>query len=388
MKVCFWATTFQSDIQTLAYFLAEQPGFEVVAAIDHPESYRMDTISSVRPFPAGLLDRQAGETKRFLKAFKPDLLVVDNHLPGYRIANKILVIWHGYGWRMDDISGMRKQLKKHVGDVTRPNPNFIWQAFGDADRDYTVRHRKIAPENVVAFGSAYADVLLPKSDFASRFNRANVAHGYTVDVVNKPTVLIGMTWHYGGLLGQFGDEILLLDKMLRHLGLRDATVIFRMHDRMRYDKTYLEAIEEMLRRHPHAQLKFKDEYPDSLMDILVSDVMVTNFSSFANAFYYTHKPCVHIHPVADSSDDAVIRQYKGGRVREKKLKSSDELWKMPLAENGGLTATSFELLLAHLDRALDEPACCETPAKRFIEKYIANTDGRTCERIRAALVNW
>jgi hypothetical protein len=388
MKICFWATTFQSDIQTLAYHLADRPDFDVVVAMDRPEVYKRDVVSRIRPFPARLVDRRARGTKQLLKQLGADVLVVDNHLPGFRIADKILVIWHGFGWRMDDISGMRKQLKKHVGDVTRPNPNFIWQAFGEWDGRYTVKHRKIAAENVVPFGSAYSDVLSPGSALVERFDPKEVADGYRVDVVSKKTVLVGMTWHHGGLLGQFGDETALLDQMLDHLRKRDVSVIFRMHDRPRYEKAYLDTIESMIARHSHAQLKFKDQSPDSLVDILVGDVLVTNFSSFANAFYYTHKPSVHIHPTATSDRQLYMRHYKRGRVRLEKLSSEEALWKLPAEENGGLVATSFEALLAHLDRALDDPGCCEEAAGRFIEKYITKRDGRTCDRIRSALLDW
>ena len=83
-----------------------------------------------------------------------------------------------------------------------------------------------------------------------------------------------------------------------------------------------------------------------------------------------------------------MRHYRRGRVHLEKLHSLADLWKLPAEENGGLVATSFVALRALLDRALDEPTCCEIAAKSFIEKHITKRDGNTCGRIREALLHW
>ena len=388
MRVCFWATSFQSDIQTVAYDLAENPQFEVVVAMDNPEAYRQDAIWRVRPFPGRLIDRRQPDIKKVLTAFKADVMVVDNHLPSFTVAPRIMVLWHGYGWRKDDISGMRKALRKHVGKVTVANPRFTWQAFGPDDRRFTIDHRRIHEDNVVALGSPYSDLLLPDSGFRSRFDKRTVADCFNVDIVGRKTVLIGMTWHYGGLLGGFGDELDLLAELLEHISQREANVVFRMHDRHRYAPDYLAAIEALVSKRSGVMLKFKSESPDSLVDILVSDVLITNFSSFANLYYYTHKPCLHIHPFSSPAQSLVLRKFTRGKVQEKRIASSDDIFKMSPEDNGGLLAHTFGDLLDHIDTALDTPSVVAAAARSFIERHITAADGRTCARVGSALLDW
>ena len=199
MKVCFWSTSFQADSQALACYLASQPDFEVVVAMDHPRAYREEAVESILPFTGVLLDRQAPSTRKTLKKFGADVVIVDNHAPTFKIAPRVLVLWHGFGWRVDDISGMRADLRNLVGDVTAPNPNFRWQAFGDWDRNYTINHRRIARENVVTLGSAYSDLLLPSSPARQALDASETANGCAGDFEDRKTVLVGATWHHSGL---------------------------------------------------------------------------------------------------------------------------------------------------------------------------------------------
>jgi hypothetical protein len=48
-------------------------------------------------------------------------------------------------------------------------------------------------------------------------------------------------------------------------------------------------------------------------------------------------------------------------------------------------AKDFETLMAHVDRALDEPGCCSEAAQAFLDRHMLGADGRTCERVHAAL---
>ena len=65
--------------------------------------------------------------------------------------------------------------------------------------------------------------------------------------------------------------------------------------------------------------------------------------------------------------------------------SADYVWKLPPEENGGLLARTFDELLGHLDRSLQDPTCCRDLARRFIERHMAPVDGHTCERIADAI---
>jgi hypothetical protein len=388
MKICFWSTTFQADNQTLACYLANEPGFEVLAAIDEPAAYRREPGAALLPFRGELIDRKGWFAERTIRRFQPDVVVVDNHLPEARLAPRVFVLWHGFGWRMDDISGMRRQLSKLVGDVTVPNDQFRWQAFGDWDRDFTVSHRRIAAENVLALGSAYSDVLLPGSALQRSFDRRTVADAYPFDVASGKTVLLGMTWHHGNLLGHWGDEPALMDTLFSHLRSRGANVIFRLHDRARYSPQYIKELGRLTQQHTNVHVKFKSENPDSLADLLVSDVMISNYSSFANAFYYTGKPCIHIDPVDASATELVWRRFRGGQVSEEPVEGLDAIWKLRPDVHGGLRASSFDQLLAQVDQALADPSCCEAASRSFVDQYIHGADGTTCRRIADVLQAW
>ena len=251
MRICFWTTSFQADNQALASYLSRQPGVEVLVALDEPETYRGEAVSELLPIRARFLDRQGRDTPAEIEAFAPDCLIVDNHLPKQRLAEHLYVLWHGYGWRVDDLSTMKRQLHKLVGSVDRPNSNFRWHAFGPWDWSYRTQHSGFAEENVIALGSAYSDLLLPESPSAPRVDPISVQVHYDIDLT-RPTVLMGMTWHHGGALGHWGNDAELHDQLARAIGDAGANLLIRMHDRHRYAPEDVARMLELAARYPHA----------------------------------------------------------------------------------------------------------------------------------------
>lgn len=387
MRVCFWSTTFQADNQAFAYYLSEQPGVDVVVAMHKPDLYAREAIHEVIPFRGRFLDAEAPRTRREIEAFAPDVVIIDNHLPSFPIARRLFVLWHGFGWRIDDLSVMRKQLARFVGDVTRKNDRFRWHAFGEWDRRYRIEHSKLAPENVLALGSTYSDWLLADGPVRRGFDRAKVQPSYTIDL-SRQTVLVALTWHHGGSLGHWGDEAELLGRVFDHIQHRGANVLVRMHDRHRYDTAYLDMMERLVRNRTAVQLKFKSSAPDSFVDLLVSDVMVSNYSSILNGFYFTGKPSVHIDPADSGEARPYYRKWQGGKVRKIRVDGPAQLWKLDPGEIGGLRARSFPELLSELDEALSAPNCCAEQARAFCARYIESVDGRTCERTLNTLRAW
>lgn len=387
MRICFWATSFQADNQALASSLSREPGVEVLVALDGAERYQLEPVWKLLPFRGRLLERQAGSTLEAIEEFAPDCLIVDNHLPKKRLAEKLYVLWHGYGWRKDDLSTMKRELKKLIGDVEKPNPSFRWHAFGPWDQAYRSEHSGLAPENVVAGGSAYSDLLLPNARASVQLDPAAVQGNYSIDL-RRPTVLLGMTWHHGGALGHWGDDEMLHEALAQHIGRKGANLLIRMHDRHRYEVADIRRMEALAARHAHVQLKFKSSSPDSLVDLLVSSVMLSNYSSFLNAFYHTGKASVHIHPVAPQGHANYRRELRWGRLRVKKVDDAMASWKLPPTEVGGLIAHSFEELLAAVNRCLDEPTCCSELARSFNERHVTRADGATCQRITSYLQQW
>ncbi len=387
MRICFWATSFQADNQALASHLSRQPGVDVLVALDAPETYRREAVSELLPIRGRWLDRRDRGALDDIAAFSPDCLIVDNHLPKQRLAKNIYVLWHGYGWRVDDLGTMKRQLHKLVGNVERSNPHFRWHAFGPWDWSYRTQHSGFAEENVIALGSAYSDLLLPESPAAVLIDPASVQDHYTIDLA-RPTVLMGMTWHHGGALGHWGDDAALHEQLADAIGKSGANLLIRMHDRHRYAAADVERMVALAARHPHVQLKFKDTSPDSLVDILMSSVMISNYSSFLNAFYHTGKPSIHIDPIARGGSANYRRDLKWGRLWTRKASDPMASWKLPPDDVGGLVAHDFSQLLAALSRSLAEPACCADLARDFNRRHITQADGRTCARITTYLRDW
>lgn len=387
MKICFWATSFQADNQAFASYLAAQPGIEVVVALDDPERYRQEPVWKVLPFPGRLLDRRASSTANEIEGYGPDCLIVDNHLPKRRLAPRIYVLWHGYGWRVDDLSTMKRELARLVGPVDVPNPRFRWHAFGPFDRSYRVERSGLDRANVVALGSAYSDILLPGAPRQVRLDPSAVQAHYRIDL-SRPTVLLGMTWHHGGALGHWGDDEALHESLARHLKERGANLLIRMHDRHRYEAADVTRMEKLAARHDNVMLKFKSASPDSLVDVLVSAVMISNYSSFLNAFYHTGKPSIHIDPSVRDGAPSYQRNLRWGRVWLKKVADPRATWKLPPSDVGGLVAHDFSELLEAVDRALDDRDCCSELAQSFNRRHVTNPDGHTSERMTAELGRW
>lgn len=386
MKICFWATSFQADNQALASHLCREPGFEVTVALDDPEGYRREPVWDVLPFGGRLLDRRASSTPDAIEALKPDCLIVDNHLPKRRLAPRMYVLWHGYGWRVDDLSTMKRELSKLIGPVEAPNPHFRWNAFGPIDRSYRIEHSGLDAQNVAAGGSPYSDLLIPGAPRRVALDPAAVQAHYRIDL-RRPTLLLGMTWHHGGALAHWGDDQMLHEELAAHLARRGANLLIRMHDRHRYEAADIARMERLSARHPNVQLKFKSSSPDSLVDVLLSSAMISNYSSFLNAYYHTGKPSLHIDPVARGSQN-YRRDWRWGRLRVKKVADPLSSWKLAPDDVGGLVAHDFEQLLAGVDRALDDPECCADASAAFNRRHVTGADGRTCERIARELRDW
>jgi hypothetical protein len=114
MKLLFWPTTFQADVQALAYYLAAQPAVEVTVAMPGAAAYAREPIHRLLPFRGRLLDRDDSATCREVGHYKADITIIDNHVPHPVPSTRLLVLWHGFGWRVDDLSQMRRDLKKRT----------------------------------------------------------------------------------------------------------------------------------------------------------------------------------------------------------------------------------------------------------------------------------
>lgn len=383
MNILFYASTFGADLWSFAQYLNGKPDVTMKVLLTNPDEFRKEGINELFPLDIELLQKSL--KSYFLKpnGFKPDVTIMDNKVPLRAPSPNGLMLWHGFGWKgpndVSEFSWLHRSLQSAWGSAKVPNDNFIWQCFGEWDFKHRTEISGFHPDNCRILGSASHDILrdpLPKEKMQPY---------YPFDVVNKKTILIAPTWHYGEVLAHWGRDKDLFEKLFTRLDEYNANVILRLHDSFRYDSSYIEFLEELVKNHPNTFLKFKDRNPDNLLDMMVSDALITNYSSIANLYYATGRPTIHIYPVKSEDEDFLWRKHSPFGMRKKTVDSVKYIWKLSPEENGGLMAMNFDMLLDQVDQVLENPDCCKDKAKEFLDKYMLGADGNNRERIWKAV---
>lgn len=383
MNVLVWATTFGADLWSFVKYLSIRPETKVKVVMDDPETFLKQGVAQLYPLPVDFVRRSALHHVWGLPSFKPDVTIMDNHVPFHRLSAKGFMIWHGFGWRgpndEKEFWWLHRSLRHVWGDVQVPNPDFRWQCFGPWDFEHRSTVSRIHPENCRILGAAAHD------DLREPIDRHALQPFYPFDVRGRRTVLIAPTWHYGELLSHWGRDEDLFDRLVGRITALGGNVILRMHDSYRFGADYRRRLSMLTRKYPNFILKYKDEAPDNYLDMQVADVLITNFSSIANLYYALGRPTIHIFPVTGADDQHSWRRYTMTGVRKKTVERARDLWKLPLEENGGLLSRSFDELMAHVDQALDDPECCRDKSEAFLDRYMLGADGQNCERTWNAL---
>lgn len=386
IRVCLYATTLQANIFSFAKYLSGRDDFEVVVVTENVPEYLNEPVNSLFPLNCQILEKDASSTEKFLKDFKADVTVVDNHYPKKKISEKILVLWHGFGWKgpenKKDFESPFKEVKRLTGISPEfPNPNFRWICAGPTNYDHRKNITEIAAENLRVEGQPYYDDIVN-----AKFNKEQLLKFYPDSFIGKKIALLAFTWHYGKILSHWGEDIVIFDKLLTLFDELGIASIIRMHDRKRFEKKYLDQLENLVEKHESVLLKYKDQNRDNLIDIQVSDFMISNFSSIITYYYPTLRPSIHIYPVNKNSKESVYRVWKDGKVREKSSENADYIWSLPSEENGGLVVYSMEQLFEAVKRSVQTPDCCKEKSLNFMKKHLAPVDGKNCERIANVLI--
>ncbi len=383
MKILIKATTFGADLYWLTHYLDKIPGVIVKVLLKDPEKFEEEAIFNIFPLKAELIRKKLLSYILKPAGFTPDITIMDNKLPLKAQSPKGFMLWHGFGWKgpndMEEFSWLHRAIKTAWGSALVPNPNFVWQCFGEWDFEHRTKVSGFHPDNCRILGAASHDLLrnpVPKEQLQPY---------YPFDIVNRKTVLIAPTWHYGEVFAHWGKDKELFEALFKKIEEHDANVILRLHDSYRFDKEYVRFLEELSEKHPSVMLKFKDKNPDNLADLMASDILLTNFSSIANLFYATKRPTIHIYPVKSEDEEFYWRQSTVVGVRGKKIDSVKYIWKLPPEENGGLLAENFPMLIEQLEQAFNDPTCCEEKSQQFLDKYMLGADGKNCERIWQAI---
>lgn len=385
IRVCLWATTLQANIFSFARYLAGQSDFETVVVTENVAEYKKEPVNGFLPLNCPVLERDSWSTERFLKKFKADVTVVDNHYPKKKISEGILVLWHGFGWKgpenRQDFDTPFREVQKLTGiSPDLPNPFFRWICAGPANYDHRKNITGIAAENLRVEGQPYYDDIVN-----AKFDKDRLLEFYPGSFKGKKIALLAFTWHYGKILSHWGEDIVIFDRLLSLFDELGIASIIRMHDRKRFEKNYLDQLAELAGKHESVLLKYKDENRDNLLDIQISDMMISNFSSIITYYYASLKPSIHIYPVDRNSRESVYRVWKDGKVREKSSESADYIWSLPSDENGGLVVYSMEELFEAVKRSVQDPDCCKERSLNFMKKHLAPVDGKNCERIAGVL---
>jgi hypothetical protein len=381
MKVLVMANTFGADLWSFAKFLDRQPGVDLKIVLNDPPSFRHEGVAQLFPLQAELMDRRWYHGFVGPLLYKPDLTIMDNSPPALRAPSPYaLMLWHGFGWKgpndLEEFKYLHLKLRKAWGDAQKPNRRFRWQCFGPWDFEHRTKVSGFHPDNCRILGAASHD------DLRAPLDRSLAQPFYPFDVVNRKTVLIAPTWHYGEVFAHWGTDAVLFGRLFSHITRRhNANVILRLHDSFRFERAYVRSLKKLTYSYPNVMLKFKDKAPDNFLDMQVSDALITNFSSIANLYYATRRPTIHVYPVRSADEEFMWRTYTLAGVRKRKIDSVRYIWKLPPEENGGLLAHSFDELIAGVDQAMDDPHCCEDAAQAFLDKYMLGADGKSCERI-------
>lgn len=383
MKVLIYATTFGADLWAFTHFLDQKSDVEIRVLLNDPELFKSQGIAELYPLDAELIERKWYHSLFGLRGFEPDVTIMDNDVPLFAPSPKGMVLWHGFGWKgpndEQEFRWLHLSLKNCWGSAKSPNPDFLWQCFGPWDFEHRTGVSGFAPENCRILGSASHDYL------RQSFDVEEAQQYYPFDVANKPTILIAPTWHYGEVFSHWGSDYDIFPRLIKQIKGHGANIILRLHDSYRFDKEYRTFLDSLAKRYDNVYLKYKDKNPDNFLDLQVSDLLITNYSSIANLFYATGKPTIHVYPVKDADEELMLRSQTLAGIYERKVESARFIWKLPPEEHGGLLANNLRELQDQIDHALDNPDCCESKAEQFLDRYMLGADGKNCERIWAAL---
>lgn len=328
--------------------------------------------------------------------FCADVVVCDNHFPPFRAAPRVCHMWHGLGWKARpraDVDVFYQSVARMTGKPPSvPNPLFRAQCYGEPDRAWRVERWGLNAENCWVVGMCFADLLR-----APPYSKRDLVSHYAFDVIGRKTVLLNLTWHHGRMFpGRWSrwsrrqdveENTKALDMLFDHVGQLDANVLMCLHDSHRYDSRQLHALQQIAARHPHVQLKHKDQHPDNLADLIVADVMVSNLSSFITYMYHLGRPTIHLCPAPQTPVTIATKRWLGG-VKPRSQRDDADVWMTLPSDNGGMSVHTLDELISAIERGLESPSCCHAAAHDWVARHIAHVDGATGKRFGDALQEW
>ena len=383
IRVLIWATHLQTDILALAAHLDKCADVALFIVAGDAAAYRGEPIAAALSLGAPLFDRSDPGTLAQIRAFVADVVVADNHVPPKGVAPRLFYMWHGLGWKARsgiDLAMFYQQVKRLTGiDPRRSNPRFLAQCYGPTDRAWRVQEWKLPAEACPEVGMAFATLLR-----APPYDKREIATSYAIDVLRRKTVLLSITWHSGGIFDGGKADLDLVARLLETVSARNANLLVCLHDRHRYEPSFVSGLEGLVGAASHAELRFKSEHPDNLSDLLVADVMVSNLSSFLAYHYVSGRPAIHIVPRRDKPVERVAMLLSRFRVRRKV--KANEAWMIDPADTGGVRVSCTEDTLHAVNAALDDPRPSAEAAAAWLARHVPRLEENAAQRIKNLLI--
>lgn len=383
IRVVIWATHLQTDILALAAHLDRCADVALLIVANDLEAFCAEPVAAALALSAPLLDRNHPATAAAVRRFSADVAVADNHVPPKGVAPRLFYMWHGLGWKARsklDLKVFYHQVKRLTGiDPRRPNPRFLAQCYGPTDRAWRIRDWKLPAESCPEVGMAFAAMLRDPP-----YAKDEIADRYAIDVRHRKTVLLSITWHSGGAFDGGKADLDLVWRLIATTAERGANLLVCLHDRHRYPAPLVASFEEVLAAADHAELRFKDEHPDNLGDLLVADVMVSNLSSFLAYHYVSGRPAIHLVPPWNGSVQRVAMVLSRFRIRRRV--QADMAWMIDPADTGGVRVADAPGAALAVAAALDDPAQGANASHDWLARHVPHLDSAAPERIAKCLV--
>ena len=144
-------------------------------------------------------------------------------------------------------------------------------------------------------------------------------------------------------------------------------------------------IEEFQAANEFVELRFKNEHPDNLSDLLVADVMISNLSSFLAYFYVLRRPSLHIHPGGGSARALERAVMLFSRFRLRCGFRQRDAWMLDPRDTGGPIICDTEEAVRQAAAALDNLDSGRSPTGSWLARHIPRIDGGACRRFEAEL---
>ena len=392
MRILVWATHPQFDIMTFASYLDRVAGVELLVVTRHLAAFLSQPFARVRPFSAPVLDCDDPDVTERLRGFAADVAIMDNRLPPIGSAPRLVNIGHGLGWKNPgaaDLWVYHQGKARFTGlDPRQPNPHLLVLCYGETDFHWRTAKWGLHPANCRKIGMPFGDLLLDPP-----YGREQLQRDYRIDL-RKKTVLLNITWHYGGVFAQptgvlptlkrwFGRppaaDFDFVERLAQAVTARDANILFCLHDRRRYTPAVRRAFETIAARHCNIELKYRDERPDNLADLLIADVMISNYSSFITPFYLLKRPAIHIRPVKRDGTRFRYAMMTFAGLWSRTASVDNEAYMMDIDDTGGPIVDTVEQAIDAVLHALDRgDDARSTPARRGSRRAPVPAGGRRC----------